>query len=229
MLATRGLSFQGKRVAISGSGNVAQYAAEKVSALGGTVITLSDSSGSVLDESGIDGEKWCYVMELKNFRRGRVREYAETFPEARYAEGKTPWQLAPADIVLPCAIQNELDEEDAKELVKNGCVCVAEGANMPCTPGAISCFQSSGVLFGPGKAANAGGVACSGLEMIQNSMRMTWSRQEVDEKLQRIMITIHQNCLDAAEEYGSPGNYVKGANIAGFRKVADAMLDQGLV
>jgi glutamate dehydrogenase (NADP+) len=229
MLKTRDLSFEGARVAISGSGNVAQYAAQKVNQLGGRVVTLSDSNGTIVDEDGIAGEKWEYVMELKNIRRGRVREYATKFPKARYVDGKTPWRLVEVDIALPCATENELHAEDAEELVKSGCGCIAEGANMPCTLEAVDCFRSKGVLFAPGKAANAGGVACSGLEMSQNSMRMAWSRGEVDEKLHRIMIDIHRQCREAAGEYGSPDDYVMGANIAGFRKVADAMLDQGLV
>jgi glutamate dehydrogenase (NADP+) len=229
MLKTRGRSIEGHRVAISGSGNVAQYAAQKVNQLGGKVVTLSDSSGTIVDEEGIGSGKWGYLMELKNVRRGRIKEYAEKFPKAKYYEGMTPWQLTKAEIALPCATQNEVSGEDASALIENGCFCVAEGANMPSTLEAVDLFLASGVLFGPGKAANAGGVACSGLEMSQNSMRMAWSMEEVDEKLHRIMINIHNNCREAAEEYGTPGNYVNGANIAGFRKVADAMLDQGLV
>ena len=229
MMKTRGLSIEGHRVAISGSGNVAQYAAQKTDQLGGKVVILSDSGGTVLDEDGIVGEKWEYLMELKNFRRARIKEYTEKFPSAQYHVGKKPWQVAKVDIVLPCATQNELDEDDARTLIENGCFCVAEGANMPSTPGAVERFLSNDVLFGPGKAANAGGVACSGLEMSQNSMRMAWSREEVDEKLLGIMVNIHSQCSNAAQEYGTPGNYVNGANIAGFKKVADAMLDQGLV
>ncbi|HUT64962.1 MAG TPA: NADP-specific glutamate dehydrogenase [Spirochaetota bacterium] len=229
MMKTRGLSIEGHRVAISGSGNVAQYAAQKTDQLGGKVVTLSDSGGTVLDEDGIVGEKWDYLMELKTFRRARIKEYTEKFPSAQYHVGKKPWQVAKVDIALPCATQNELDEDDARMLIENGCFCVAEGANMPSTPGAVERFLSNDVLFGPGKAANAGGVACSGLEMSQNSIRMAWSREEVDEKLLGIMVNIHSLCSNAAEELGTPGNYVNGANIAGFKKVADAMLDQGLV
>ena len=229
MMKTRGLSIEGHRVAISGSGNVAQYAAQKADQLGGKVVTLSDSGGTVLDEDGIVGERWEYLMELKNFRRGRIKEYTEKFPSAQYHVGKKPWQVTKVDIALPCATQNELDEDDAGTLIENGCFCVAEGANMPSTPKAVERFLSNDVLFGPGKAANAGGVACSGLEMSQNSMRMAWSREEVDEKLLGIMVNIHRQCGKAAQEYGTPGNYVNGANIAGFKKVADAMLDQGLV
>jgi glutamate dehydrogenase (NADP+) len=229
MMKTRGLSMEGHRVAISGSGNVAQYAAQKADQLGGKVVTLSDSGGTVLDEDGIIGEKWEYLMELKNFRRGRIKEYTEKFPSAQYHVGKKPWEVTKVDIAIPCATQNELDEDDAGTLTENGCFCVAEGANMPSTPQAVERFLSNDVLFGPGKAANAGGVACSGLEMSQNSIRMAWSREEVDEKLFGIMVNIHSQCSNAAEEYGTPGNYVNGANIAGFKKVADAMLDQGLV
>ncbi len=229
MLKTRGESFKGKRVAISGSGNVAQYAAQKVNHLGGRVVSLSDSNGSIIDEDGISGEKWDYIMELKSIRRGRVREYAEKFKSAKYYEGKRPWGLARADVALPCATQNELDEKDAGALIENGCICISEGANMPSTLEAINLIVEKKILFGPGKAANAGGVACSGLEMTQNSMRLSWGREEVDEKLHRIMVNIHKNCKEAAEEYGTPGNYVNGANIAGFKKIADAMIDQGLV
>ena len=229
MLKAHGLSFAGKRVAVSGSGNVAQYTVQKVAQLGGKVVTLSDSNGSILDEDGIDEEKWRFVMELKNNRRGRIKEYTEKFQKARYVEGQRPWRLAKADIALPSATQNELDLEDAKALAAGGCVCVSEGANMPTTLEATEYLLTRKVLFGPGKAANAGGVACSGLEMSQNSMRLAWSREEVDEKLHRIMINIHAACQQAAQDYGTPDNYVNGANIAGFKKVADAMLDQGLV
>ena len=229
MLKAHGLSFAGKRVAVSGSGNVAQYTVQKVAQLGGKVVTLSDSNGSILDEDGIDEEKWRFVMELKNNRRGRIKEYTEKFQKARYVEGQRPWRLAKADIALPSATQNELDLEDAKALAAGGCVCVSEGANMPTTLEATEYLLTRKVLFGPGKAANAGGVACSGLEMSQNSMRLAWSREEVDEKLHRIMINIHAVCQQAAQDYGTPDNYVNGANIAGFKKVADAMLDQGLV
>jgi len=229
MLKTRGHSIEGLTVAISGSGNVAQYAVQKVNQLGGKAVSLSDSGGTIVDEDGINEEKWEYIMELKNVRRGRIREYPEKFKTARYFEGKKPWQVVKADVALPSATQNELNGEDARALIKNGCFCVAEGANMPCDPEAVDLFLSNDVLLGPGKAANAGGVACSGLEMSQNSMRMTWTRREVDEKLLQIMVQIHNSCRQAAEEYGTPDNYVNGANIAGFRKVADAMLDQGLV
>jgi glutamate dehydrogenase (NADP+) len=229
MLKTMDESIEGKRVSISGSGNVAQYAAQKVNQLGGKVITLSDSTGSVVDEDGITGEKWDYIMELKNLRRGRIKEYVEKFSGAVYHDGVRPWGLTEVDIALPCATQNEIDVEDAQSLVDRGCVCVSEGANMPTTLEAIHLFLDKKILFGPGKAANAGGVACSGLEMSQNSMRLRWTREEVDEKLHRIMVNIHHDCREAAEEFGTPGNYVNGANIAGFKKVADAMLDQGLV
>jgi len=227
MLKTRGESFTGKRVAISGSGNVAQYACEKVLELGGVPVTLSDSSGSVVDEKGIDREKLDYVMDLKNNRRGRIREYAEKYPEATYLEGRRPWSV-PCQVALPCATENEISEEDAKTLLDNGCFCVAEGANMPSEPGSIERYLDAGILFGPGKAANAGGVAVSGLEMTQNSMRLAWSREEVDKYLHRIMKDIHATCV----KYGKDGdfvNYVDGANIGGFIKVADSMLDQGLV
>ena len=229
MLATRGEELAGKRVGVSGSGNVAQYATQKINELGGRVVTLSDSGGSIVDEDGISDEKWRFVMELKNIRRGRIREYTERYRTARYVDGRGPWGLAKVDMALPCATQNELDGDDAEALIRGGCVCVAEGANMPCAPEAVERFQAGGVLFGPGKAANAGGVACSGLEMSQNSMRLTWSREEVDQRLRRIMAEIHRSCREAAEDYGTPGNYVNGANIAGFRKVADSMVEQGLV
>jgi len=227
MLKTRGMSFEGKTVAVSGSGNVAQYATEKVNQLGGKVITLSDSAGTVVDKDGITGEKWDYVMELKNVRRGRIKEYAEHF-KCEYFEGMRPW-FVKCDVALPNATQNEVSGEDAEMLVKNGCICVSEGANMPSTPEAIEVFQANKTLYGPGKAANAGGVAVSGLEMSQNSLRLSWTREEVDERLHGIMRAIHSACVDTAKEYGDPGNYVLGANIAGFIKVADAMLDQGLV
>jgi glutamate dehydrogenase (NADP+) len=229
MLKTRGLSFEGRRVAVSGSGNVAQYSVEKVNQLGGKVVTLSDSNGSIVDEEGINEDKWRYLMELKNLRRGRIREYADRFKKARYVEGERPWRLTGVDIALPSATQNELELEDAKALAAGGCVCVSEGANMPATPEAAEHLIARMVLFGPGKAANAGGVACSGLEMSQNSMRLAWPREEVDEKLHRIMVGIHSSCRQAAQDYGTPDNYVNGANIAGFKKVADAMIDQGLV
>lgn len=226
MLNTRGESFKGKTVAISGSGNVAQYATEKVIELGGKVVTLSDSSGTVYDPDGIDAEKLQFVMELKNVKRGRIREYAEKYG-VEYLEGQRPWKVK-CDIALPCATQNEISGEEAKMLVDNGCICVAEGANMPSEPEAIDVFLNSKILFGPGKAANAGGVAVSGLEMSQNSIRLSWTREEVDAKLKEIMQNIHNTCV----KYGKDGdfiNYVKGANIGGFIKVADAMLDQGVV
>ncbi len=228
MLKTRGEAIEGKRVLVSGSGNVAQFATEKINELGGKVISLSDSSGSIIDEDGIDKEKWEFVMDLKNNRRGRIKEYADHF-KVPYYEGKRPWQLAKAEIALPCATQNEVDLEDATALVGNGCYVVSEGANMPSVPEAVDYFVDQKILYGPGKAANAGGVATSGLEMSQNSMRMSWTREEVDAKLHRIMINIHQSCVDASEMVGTQGNYVNGANIAGFMKVADSMIDQGVV
>ncbi len=227
MLKTRGESFDGKTVAVSGSGNVAQYACEKVNQLGGKVVTLSDSAGFIYDKDGIKGEKWDFIMDLKNVRRGRIREYAEKF-KCEYHEGRGVWNV-PVQVAMPCATQNELDEKDARTLVKNGCYVVSEGANMPSTPEAVNVFLEKKILYGPGKAANAGGVATSGLEMSQNSLRLSWTRAEVDEKLHGIMRSIHKTCVETAAEYGTPGNYVSGANIAGFLKVADAMLDQGLV
>ena len=228
MLATQGKDFEGLRVAVSGSGNVAQYATEKVNEYGGKVVTLSDSSGYIVDDEGISPEKLAYVFELKNERRGRIREYVEEYPNAKYFEGTGVWKV-PVDVALPCATQNELHGDDAEALVKNGCVCIAEGANMPSTPEAIERIQAAGLLYGPGKAANAGGVAVSGLEMSQNSMRLSWTREEVDQRLHDIMVNIHNSCVTTAEEYGVPGNYVLGANISGFIKVADSMLDQGVV
>ncbi len=227
MLKTRGDSFKGKAVAVSGSGNVAQYAIEKVNQLGGKVVTLSDSDGTIYDKNGISGEKWEFIMDLKNNRRGRIREYAQKYG-CEYFEVRRPWSV-PCDVALPCATQNELDGDDAKTLVKNGCFCIAEGANMPSTLEAVDVFLNAKVLYGPGKAANAGGVATSGLEMSQNSMRLMWSREEVDNRLHEIMKRIHESCITTAKEYGQPGNYVLGANIAGFVKVADSMMDQGLV
>ncbi|HOX28688.1 MAG TPA: glutamate dehydrogenase, partial [bacterium] len=227
MLATKKKDFEGKTVTISGSGNVAQYAAEKVIQLGGKVISLSDSSGWIYDPDGLTKEKLAYVIELKNVKRGRIKEYAQEFKCKYNTTGKV-WDLK-CDVALPCATQNELDEEDAKNLVKNECIAVAEGANMPCTPEAVDVLHENNVLFGPGKAANAGGVATSGLEMSQNSMRLNWDREEVDGKLLNIMKNIHQACVEAGEEYGAKGDYVVGANIAGFVKVADSMLDQGVV
>jgi glutamate dehydrogenase (NADP+) len=227
MLATRGDSFKNKKVVISGSGNVAQYAAEKVIQLDGTVLTLSDSSGFIYDKEGITTEKLNHVMELKNVQRERIHKYIEKYPTAEFHKGKTPWGI-PCDVALPCATQNELHLEDAKQLVLNGCICVGEGANMPTTPDAIHYFTENKLLFAPGKASNAGGVAVSGLEMAQNSLRYSWSREEVDSKLQTIMGDIHQSCVAYGTENGYT-NYVKGANIAGFVKVADAMLAQGVV
>ncbi len=229
MLKTRNESFEGKKVAISGSGNVAQYATEKLIQMGAKVMTLSDSSGSVYIENGMDMEKWEFLMELKNVKRGRIKEMADKFSDVKYFEGQRPWKLGEFDAALPCATQNELDKEDAEHLVKGGCIVVSEGANMPSTPEAVEVFLENKVLFGPGKAANAGGVAVSGLEMSQNSLRLSWTREEVDEKLHNIMINIHKSAYEAAEEYGTPGNYVNGANIAGFMKVAKAMMAQGLV
>ena len=228
MLATRGMDVEGKKVVVSGSGNVAQYAAEKVIQLGGKVLTLSDSGGYIYDKDGIDAEKLAFVMDLKNNRRGRISEYVGKYPGASFHKGQTPWGVA-CDIALPCATQNELDGDDARALIKNGCICVAEGANMPSTPAAIHAFQEARILFAPGKASNAGGVATSGLEMSQNSLRISWTREEVDQRLQGIMSNIHNACLNYGMEEGGYCNYVKGANIAGFVKVADAMLAQGVV
>lgn len=228
MLATRDESFKGKKVVISGCGNVAQYAAQKVMEFDGKVIALSDSAGFIHDPEGLDREKLNFVMELKNERRGRISEYAEQFPEASYFEGKRPWEVE-CDIALPCATQNELNGEEARALIDNGCICVGEGANMPCTPEAIQEFQKAGILFSPGKASNAGGVATSGLEMSQNSLRLSWTAAEVDEKLHKIMNDIHEACVKYGTEDDGHIDYVKGANIAGFVKVADAMLAQGVV
>ncbi|MBT8039246.1 MAG: NADP-specific glutamate dehydrogenase [Gammaproteobacteria bacterium] len=228
MLATKGKDFDGLRVAVSGSGNVAQYATEKATEFGGKVVTLSDSSGYIVDEDGISPEKLAYVFELKNERRGRIMEYVNEYPSAKYFEGRGVWSV-PVDVALPCATQNELDGDDAETLLSNDCVCIAEGANMPSTPEAIEKIQAAKILYGPGKAANAGGVAVSGLEMSQNSMRLSWTREEVDQRLHDIMVNIHNACVTTAEEYEEPGNYVLGANIAGFIKVADSMLDQGVV
>jgi glutamate dehydrogenase (NADP+) len=228
MLKTKGDSFKGKNVVISGSGNVAQYAAEKVLQLGGKVLTLSDSGGYVYDKDGIDAEKLAFVMDLKNNRRGRISEYADKYSSAEYHQGKTPWEIA-CDIALPCATQNELDGDGAKVLIKNGCIAVAEGANMPSTPEAIHEFHEAKILFAPGKASNAGGVATSGLEMSQNSLRISWSREEVDQRLKDIMEDIHNSCVEYGKDDDGYCNYVKGANIAGFVKVADAMLAQGVI
>lgn len=227
MLKTKSESFEGKTVVISGSGNVAQYACEKATELGAKVLTLSDSSGYIYDPAGIDAEKLAFVMELKNVKRGRIKAYADHFG-CEFYEGARPWSVA-CDIALPCATQNELNTEEAKVLVANGCTCVSEGANMPCTPEAIEVFDQNKILFAPGKASNAGGVAVSGLEMSQNSLRYNWSREEVDVKLQTIMQNIHSSCMQFGSDDKGYTNYVKGANIAGFVKVADAMLDQGVV
>ena len=228
MLATRGDSYKGKVVAISGSGNVAQYAAQKATQLGAKVVTLSDSNGFIYDPDGIDEEKLAYVFMLKNVQRGRIREYAEKYPSAKYTPNERPWSVK-CDIAMPCATQNELNAEQAEALVKNGCKCVVEGANMPTTPEAIAVFQKAKILYSPGKASNAGGVATSGLEMTQNSIRLGWSKEEVDEKLKGIMANIHARCVEFGTESDGYINYVKGANIAGFMKVADAMLAQGIV
>ena len=228
MLATKGESFEGKRVLISGSGNVAQYAAEKVLQLGGRPLTLSDSEGYIYDKEGIDAEKLAFVMDLKNNRRGRISAYAEVYPSAEFHKGETPWKV-PCDIALPCATQNELDGTDADALIKNGCIAVAEGANMPSTPEAIHRFHRAKVLFAPGKASNAGGVATSGMEMSQNSLRLSWTREKVDFRLKGIMEGIHSSCIQYGTGKDGFCNYVKGANIAGFVKVADAMLAQGVI
>ncbi len=227
MLKTRGETFKGKTCTVSGSGNVAQYTVEKINQLGGKVVSLSDSSGTVYDKDGITAEKLAYAMEIKNVKRGRISEYAAKFG-CEYLEGKNPWAI-PCDCAFPSATQNEISGADAETLVKNGCKLVAEGANMPSTPEAVDVFINNKVLYGPGKAANAGGVATSGLEMAQNAMHLNWTREEVENRLHQIMISIHQSACETAKEYGKPGNYVVGANIAGFVKVADSMLDQGLV
>lgn len=228
MLSTKGDSIKGKIVTVSGSGNVAQFAAEKATELGGIVVTLSDSSGYIYDADGIDVEKLAHVMHIKNELRARISEYVKKYPNAKFVEGKRPWEVK-CDIALPCATQNELNEDEAKALIANGCICVSEGANMPSTPEAVEAFLKAKILFAPGKASNAGGVATSGLEMSQNSLRLSWTSEEVDEKLKAIMANIHESCV----KYGSDGNgyvdYVKGANVAGFVKVADAMLGQGVV
>ena len=226
MLKVKGESFEGKTVAISGSGNVAQYSVEKVLELGGKVVTLSDSSGSIYDKDGLDSEKLEFVMDLKNVKRGRIKEYAEKYG-ADYWEGERPWK-AECDVALPSATQNEINGKDAEMLVKNGCTCLAEGANMPSDPDAIDVYTKSKIMYGPGKASNAGGVAVSGLEMSQNSMRLNWTREEVDTKLKEIMKNIHESCVTYGKE-GEYINYIKGANVAGFIKIADSMLDQGVV
>ena len=228
MLDEKNDSFDGKNVVISGSGNVAQYAAEKSIELGATVLTLSDSGGYILDEDGIDSEKLSFVMDLKNNKRGRINEYVKKYPKAKFFKGETPWKVA-CDIALPCATQNELNGDDAKALIDNGCICISEGANMPSTPEAIHEFQNNAILFAPGKASNAGGVATSGLEMSQNSLRLSWTREEVDQKLKVIMKDIHDSCVQYGKNEDGTVDYVRGANIAGFVKVADAMLAQGVV
>ena len=234
MLEAKGKSFDGASVAISGSGNVAQFACEKVLDLGGKPVTMSDSSGYIYDSSGIDREKLAWIMDLKNNRRGRIKEYAQNFDGVDFIESKPEPNLnrlwgTKVDVALPCATQNEINEEEAQMLVDGGVMAVAEGANMPCTPEAVEVFQNNGVLFAPGKASNAGGVATSGLEMSQNSLRMSWTRKEVDQKLEGIMVNIHKNAFQTAERYGMPGNYVAGANIAGFLKVAESTMAQGIL
>lgn len=228
MLATKGDSFKGKTVAVSGSGNVAQYATEKATELGAKVVTMSDSSGYIYDADGIDADKLAFVMELKNVKRGRISAYVEKYPSAKFFADERPWSVK-CDVALPCATQNELNEEEAKTLVANGCICVAEGANMPTTPEAIEVLQKAKVLFAPGKASNAGGVATSGLEMSQNSLRFNWTREEVDAKLKAIMKDIHESCVKYGTQEDGYIDYVKGANVAGFVKVAEAMLAQGVV
>jgi glutamate dehydrogenase (NADP+) len=227
MLKTRNEDFKGKIVTISGSGNVAQYAVQKINELGGKVVTLSDSNGTIYDSEGIDNSKLAYVMDLKNNRRGRIKEYANEYKNAEYLEGKRPWGIE-CQVALPCATQNEISGEDAKTLVNNGCYCISEGANMPTEPEGVKIFLKNKVLYGPGKAANAGGVATSGLEMTQNSMRLAWAREEVDTRLKAIMKAIHQTCVKYGKEEDYI-NYVKGANIGGFVKVADTMVDQGII
>jgi glutamate dehydrogenase (NADP+) len=228
MLKTRGDSLKGKVVTVSGSGNVAQYATEKVTEMGGKVVTLSDSNGFIYDPDGIDAEKLAYVMNLKNVRRGRMSEYADKYEAASYHEGERPWSIK-CDVAMPCATQNEVNEEEARILIKNGCFVISEGANMPSTPEAVEVFLQAKILYGPGKAANAGGVSTSGLEMSQNSLRLSWTREEVDARLHQIMKDIHQTCVKYGTQPDGTINYVIGANIGGFVKVADAMLAQGLV
>jgi len=228
MLNTKGDDFKNKKVAISGSGNVAQFACEKCIQLGAKVVTLSDSKGYIYDSEGIDQEKLSWIMNLKNVERGRISQYTKKYPNATFHEGEKPWDVS-VDLALPCATQNELNEEHAELLVKNGCIAIVEGANMPCTPEAISVFTEKKILFSPGKASNAGGVATSGLEMSQNSLRYNWTREEVDSKLHNIMLEIHQQCVKYGKQSDGYIDYVKGANIAGFVKVADAMIDQGMV
>ena len=228
MLAVKGDSFLSKIVAVSGSGNVAQYAIEKATQLGAKVVTCSDSEGYIYDADGIDATKLAFIMELKNEKRGRISEYATKYPNAKFVAGKRPWDVK-VDIALPCATQNELNGDEAKVLVANGCKCIAEGANMPSTPEAIAVFHAAKVLFSPGKASNAGGVATSGLEMSQNSLRLSWTAEEVDTRLHDIMVSIHSACVKYGTDANGYTDYVKGANIAGFIKVADSMIDQGLV
>ncbi len=228
MLAVKGDSFKGKTVTVSGAGNVAQYATEKAAELGAKVVTMSDSSGYIYDDAGIDAEKLAFIMDLKNVKRGRIGEYVKQYPTAKFFKGERPWGVK-CDIALPCATQNELNETEAKVLVSNGCMCVSEGANMPTTPEAIEVFQKAEILFAPGKASNAGGVATSGLEMSQNSLRLNWTREEVDQKLHRIMNDIHESCVQYGTQENGYVDYVKGANIAGFVKIADAMTAQGIV
>jgi len=228
MLKLKDDTFKDKTVVISGSGNVAQYAAEKALELGAKVVTMSDSGGYIYDEDGIDTDKLAYIMELKNEKRGRISEYADKYESAKFFKGERPWSIK-CDIALPCATQNELNGDEAKALIENGCMCVSEGANMPSTPEAIHEFQKAKIMFAPGKASNAGGVATSGLEMSQNALRMSWSREEVDERLKDIMEDIHDSCVEYGKEEDGSVDYVKGANIAGFVKVADAMLAQGVI
>jgi glutamate dehydrogenase (NADP+) len=228
MLQARGDSMEGKVCTVSGSGNVAQYTVEKVNQLGGKCVSLSDSDGTIYDPAGINSDKLAYVLELKNVRRGRIREYADKFKGVEFRAGARPWGIK-CDCAFPSATQNEVSGDDAKELLKNGCVLVAEGANMPTEPAGIDAFLGKKIMYGPGKAANAGGVACSGLEMSQNSLHLSWPREEVDSRLHGIMKAIHTAVSQTARDYGQPSNYVLGANIAGFVKVADSMIDQGLV
>ena len=228
MLATRQDSLQGKTAVISGAGNVGIYTIEKLTQLGAKVVGCMDYDGSIYDKDGIDAEKLAFLKELVFVRRGSLKEYVKKFPKAQFRAGKKTWDI-PCQIACPTACENELHSEDAKQLIQNGCICLTEGSNMPCTPGAIDTFQQAGILYSPGKASNAGGVAVSGLEMTQNSMRIYWSAEEVDQYLQKIMHNIHDSCLSAAGQFGMQGNYMAGANIAGFIKVADAMIDQGLV
>jgi len=228
MLATRGETLKGKTCIISGAGNVGLHAIEKINQLGGKVVAMTDYDGSVYDQDGINPEKLAFTKELVFVRRGSLKEYVQKYPKAQFIEGKRPWNVK-CDVAFPTACENELNGEDAKTLIKNGCICVTECANMPCTPEAVDTFIDAKMLFSPGKASNAGGVGVSGLEMAQNSQRLSWTREEVDAYLHKIMKSIHSSCVDAAKEYNTPGNYVNGANIAGFKKVADAMMAQGLV